>query len=349
MAFDLREHCSQVRRILVVKLSSLGDIILITPCLRALRRMFPAAEIHLAVESRWRDAVRGNPNLTSTIECSSQVDLSPRYLMDVYRRLATVGPFDLALDFQGTRRSAAWVYLSRARIQAGRGQTRPGWKATARTDHSRHAVLVCVDFCRSIGIPVTDLNPELHLDPNDDRALDRSLDTAGLPGAGFVVLSPFSRWTTKDWPASRAAEFAERVSRNLKTHVVVSGSGNEAERALSVVRRAGCGNVVSLAGQLTLGQAFCLFRRARVMVSCDSGPMHAAAALGSPVVALFGPTHPEHTGPWGECHRVVQASRPEHHHAYRSNDAMQHMAAIDPEGVLSTVKEMMVAKAAVAT
>ncbi len=165
MAIDLREFASRIRRILVVKLSSLGDVVMITPCLRALRQTFPHAQIHLAVESRWADAVRRNPNIDSLLECPSQVELTPRYLLDVYRRLSAAGPFDLALDFQGTRRSAAWVYLSRARIQAGRGQRRPGWKATAITDQAQHAVLVCADFCRSIGIPVMELSPEIHPRP----------------------------------------------------------------------------------------------------------------------------------------------------------------------------------------
>ena len=343
MAIDLRELSPQLRRVLVVKLSSLGDIILITPCLRALRQTLPNAEIHLAVERRWADAVRGNPNIDRTIEWSSQVELSPRYLWDVYRRLSAAGPFDLALDFQGTRRSAAWVYLSRAAIQAGRGQRRPGWKATARTDHSRHAVLVCANFCESVGIAVPDLNPEIHPDPADDGIVNHILDARDLPRTDFIVLNPFSRWTSKDWPARQAAELAGRISRELGACVIVTGSAHEAARAESLVRIEGSGNIVTLTGQLTLGQALCLFRRARLMVSCDSGPMHAAAALGTPVVALFGPTHPEHTGPWGEGHRVLQASRPAHHHAFRSKDALHYMAALDSDAVFQTVKDMMVA------
>jgi lipopolysaccharide heptosyltransferase I len=346
MALDAGEHASRVRRILVVKLSSLGDIILSTPCLRALRRVFPEARIHLAVEGRWADAVRGNPNLDGLIECSSQTRLSPRYLFDVHRRLSAAGPFDLALDFQGTRRSAAWIYLSRATIQAGRGERRPGWTATAPTDRSRHAVLVCADFCRSIGIPVTALDPEIHLAGDDERVLDDILDSLGLLHSDFVVLNPFSSWPAKEWPVGRAAELTGRIQRDLGLRVVVNGSALEAQRAESIVRLNPSAGSVSLAGRLALGQALCLFRRARLMVSCDSGPMHAAAALGTPVLALFGPTHPGHTGPWGEGHRVLQVSRPADHHAYRSNEGTRHMEALDVEMVFTAVKELMDAKIA---
>jgi heptosyltransferase-1 len=344
MALDLRGHGRHVRRILVVKLSSLGDVILATPCLRALRRAFPDSRIHLAVESRWADAVRNNSYLDGLIECSSQVRLSPRYLLDIYRRLSTLGPFDLALDLQGTRRSAAWVYVSRARIQAGRGEHRPGWKAAAPTDRSRHAVLVCADFCRSIGIPVASLDPEIQLAVHNERAVDGILDRLGLPRTHFVVLNPFSSWGAKEWPEQRSAELAGRISRELGMRVLITGSGSEAKRADRMTELNGCGHVVSLAGRLTLGQALCLYRRACLLVTCDSGPMHAAAALGTPVVALFGPTHPEHTGPWGDGHRVLQASRPENHHAYRAKESARHMQALGLEEVFQEVKEMVALK-----
>jgi ADP-heptose:LPS heptosyltransferase len=335
MALDLREFSSRLRRILVVKLSSMGDIIMATPCLRALRLAFPGAQLHLAIESRWADVVRQNPNVDALIECSSETQLSPRYLLDVHRRLSAAGPFDLALDFQGTRRSAAWVYLSRAKIQAGRGRHRPGWKATAPIDRTLHAVRASADFCQSIGVPVASLAPEIHLNPHDNLTFD------GIPPGDFVLLNPFTHWPTKDWPAPRAADLAARISRKLGMRVVLTGSSHEAARAQSVVQMDSSGSAVSLAGCLTLAQALCLFRRARLMVSCDSGPMHAAAALGTPVVALFGPTHPEHTGPWGEGHRVVQALRPTDHHAYRSSDAMQYMAALDVDTVFQAVREML--------
>jgi ADP-heptose:LPS heptosyltransferase len=106
--------------------------------------------------------------------------------------------------------------------------------------------------------------------------------------------------------------------------------------------------VSSLAGCVSLGEALCLFRRARLMISCDSGPLHAAAALGTPVVALFGPTLPEHTGPWGPGHRVVQASRPTHHHAYRRDHGRQYMGALGVQAVADAVQGALRATATAA-
>jgi heptosyltransferase I len=340
VGFDALE-LSPPDRILAVKLSSFGDIIHVTPSLRALRQAFPQAEILLAVESRWAEAVRHNPNLNGLIECSSQVSLSPAYLWEVRRLLAKAGPFDMALDFQGTRRSAAWVYLSGAPIKAGRGEKRPGWKSAAPSDRTRHAVKLCARVCLDLGIPVPSLDPEIFLSQEDERSLDAILHAAGLPAGGFVLLNPFSRWPSKDWPDIQSAAVGERIASELGAAVVISGGLDERPRGEALLRRMAPSRAVSLAGALSLGQALCLFRRARLMISCDSGPMHAAAALGTPVLALFGPTHPEHSGPWGAIHWVLQASRPLHHHAYRAANASHYMQALDPNAIFEAAREML--------
>jgi len=343
---DARGLLPPAGRILLVKLSSFGDIIHVTPCIRALREVYPRAEIMLAVESRWADVVRRNVHLTGLIECSSRVRLTPSYLWEVRRLLSKAGPFDMALDFQGTRRSAAWVYLSGARTKGGRGQSRPGWTSAVVPDNTQHAVKVCAGICLRMGVPVSSLDPEIYLDDDDERKLDGILRTAGLPPTGFVVLNPFSRWPSKDWPETQAAAVSDRISRELGIPVVLSGSSDDRPRAESLIRRMDPGSAVSLVGELNLGQALCLFRRARLMISCDSGPMHAAAALGTSVLALFGPTHSERTGPWGNVHRVLQASRPLHHHDYRSAEASRHMRALDSDVVFQAVKELLTATSA---
>jgi len=329
------------RRILAVKLSSFGDVVHATSSLRALRRAFPDADIRLAVERRWAGALRAFPYVDGLVEASSRTRLSPSYLLEVRRALkALPGRFDLAIDFQGTRRSALWVYASRARIKAGRGAPRPLWRAALLPDPSRHAVEVCAEVCRSIGVPVDDLAPELGTSPADERRVAALLDAQGIAGTGFVLLNPFSRWDSKALDVATAAELAVRTARLTGERVVLSGGPDDVARAAAVERRAdGC--VVSLAGRLALGEALCLFRRARLVISCDSGPMHAAAALGTPVVALFGPTHPERTGPWGAAHVVVQAARPADHHAYRTDRARRHISALTVESMVAAVDEAL--------
>jgi ADP-heptose:LPS heptosyltransferase len=326
------------RRILAVKLSSFGDVVHVTPCLRALRRAHPDADIRVVVERRWADVLRASPDVDGLVEASSRTRVTPSYLLEIRRALAaTPGPIDLAIDFQGTRRSAAWIYASAARVKYGRGWPRPFWRRAVRPDLTRHAVEVCADVCRALAAPVDDLAPELHTSAADEQHVARVLARAGLPGDGFVVLNPFSRWDSKALDVATAAEVAMRTAALVGDTVVVSGGPEDAARAADVIRRAGS-RVVSLAGRLTLAEALCLLRRARLVISCDSGPMHAAAALGAPVVALFGPTHAERTGPWGAQHVVVQAERPPEHHAYRSDRARRYMGALTIETMLAAIE-----------
>ncbi len=318
-------------RILIAKLSSFGDIIHATPCIRAVRRRFRRAEIVLAVEKRWAPLLRTNPNVDRIIEASSLTRLTPALLWDIRTRLSSARPFDFALDLQGTRRSAAWVYLSGASNKAGRGRPRPGWRTAVVPDLRKHAVVACAEVCGAAGVEVEDLEPEIFPDPRAEEAVDSLLASQGLPRSGLILLNPFSRWKSKSWPA--AAEFLERFDRPL----VITGGPEEREAA----ERLAGERAVSLAGRLTLTESFSLLRRARLMISCDSGPMHAAAALGAPVVALFGPTHPERTGPWGSRHRVVQALRPAQHSAYRNDRHARYMSALTADMALEAVEQAL--------
>jgi heptosyltransferase I len=289
------------------------------------------------------------PYVNGLLDVSSRAALSPNRLWEIRRLLAAerraAGPFDLALDFQGTRRSAAWVYLSGARIKAGRGSPRPGWRATLTIDRRRHAVRDYADVCESVGVEASRFDPTLHTAPQDEAALDTILDCLRIPRRGFVLFNPFSVWPSKSWDQARAADLATRVAADTGTALVLTGGREEREPADTVVSLAHPGSAVSLAGRLALGEALCLFGRARLMISCDSGPMHAAAAMGTPVVALFGPTLPEHTGPWGTGHTVVQSARPPDHHTYRRDPARRYMNALGIEDVAAAVSTALRATA----
>ena len=122
---------------------------------------------------------------------------------------------------------------------------------------------------------------------------------------------------------------------------MITGGPGEEQKAQECMSLLPVGDAVSLAGKLTLGQALCLYRRARLMVTGDSGPMHAAAALGTRTVSLFGPTLPERTGPWGRGHIVLQMSKPRSHHAYRADSERKHIRAIDVATVIGAVKSSL--------
>lgn len=318
---------ASARRVLIVKLSSMGDIVHVTPCLRALRRACPRAEIVMAVEERFAAVVAGNPHVDLLIRAARA---RRRFLPELLAASrALTGRFDIALDFQGTWRSAAWMYASRARWKGGRGRWRPGWQSVKRPDLRRHAIEVCAEVAP---FPVENLDPEIFLSPDDEAFAQKLLHDHALTAGEFVILNPFTTWPSKAWSLENYTTLAHRIRDQLGQRVVITGGPGETFEPPGAV---------SFAGQLTLGQSLALYKSARLMITGDTGPMHAAAALGTRVVALFGPTLPERTGPWGGGHIVIQEMRPPHHYTYRHDPGARHMRAIDLETVFTAVASVL--------
>ena len=326
------------KRILVVKLSSLGDVVHVTPCLRALRQYFPNAEIAMAVEPQFAALVRHNPYIDSIIESRfTGAGFFPFRVCQLMRDFHR-SEIDLAIDFQGNEKSAAWIYGSRSSFKAGRGGIRPGWSLPIRPNLHQHAVQVCIDIVNSIGVPVSQRDPEIFLSDRDDAQLLSILSHLKVPHENFLIVNAFSVWPSKMWPLNRYAQLMHRVHDEFRVPMVISGGPGEENHADELLRLMRPGTAVSVVGKLSLDQALCLYRRARLMVTGDSGPMHAAAALETQTVALFGPTLPERNGPWGKGHIVIQKMRPPFHHAYRSDRDRKHISAIDVQTVHEAVR-----------
>lgn len=330
---------TQARRVLAVKLGSFGDIVHVTPCVRALRKACPDAELLVVAARTWEALFRSDPHVDGVIAADPARLRFLSSFIGARRALAARrGPrFDLAIDFQGHPRAAAWVYASQARYRVGRGGFRPGWHKVVHPDTERHAVQVCAEVAQRAGIAVQDLEPRLFCSEAADRALEAKLHKAGAPLRGFVLANPFGRWPSKVWPAERWAVLIAGIRKELGLPVVVSGGPGDEHQAGRLLAMMAPSPPPSMVGQTTLEEALCLYRRALMAVSGDSGPMHAAAAVGTPVVALFGPTWPEQTGPWGAGHRVLQVSRAAFHHAYRDDAERRHIEAIDAGTVLAEV------------
>ncbi len=328
---------TEFRRILVIKPSSLGDVVHATPCLRALRQHAPQAQILMAVEPRFAAGVRHNPHLDGLIEFRLG---RPRFFpLRVWRVRRLLGgmKIDLAIDLSGNKKSAAWVLGSRSGVTAGRSHRFLPWKVPVRAGADRHAVETCLDVVAAVGATTSNPDPEIFLSAEDDARLVTLLDNLGLPDRGFLVFNPFTSRVWKEWPLERYARLMQLLSEEQSRPLVVTGGPGEVQRAETLLRLLGSGVATSLVGKLRLEEALCLYRRARLMISGDTGPLHAAAALGTRTVALFGPTHPETTGPWGPGHVVLQTKRPGVPLTRRSKTDDSYMRAIDVETVHEAV------------
>lgn len=325
-------------RLLLVKLSALGDVIHALPTLRALREGL-GARVDWLVEEEQADLLRGHPLIDRLLVCPrrrwlrelrrGEVRGVVRELAGFLRELRAV-EYGVVLDLQGLLKSALWTRLARAGRRVGLGTAREGsaWVLDERVpcDLNLHAVDRYLTAARYLGAGVDGVSFVLGLTPQDQQRADRLL--WGM-GRRLVALNPLTRWPSKRWGGFG------RLCRLLVAdgwRVVLVGADR---RALEPLEGRG---VLNLGGATGLRELACVLRRCRLLVSVDSGPMHLAAAVGTPVVALFGPTAPWRTGPYGEGHRVLRRELSCSPCFRRRCEDRRCLEEIEPEEVLEAVR-----------
>ena len=304
---------NDVQRLLIVKPSSLGDVVHALPTLAALRRRFPLARLSWLVKREWAEVLEGQPDLDEVLA----VDLSVKGWPAAVRAVRE-GRFDLVVDLQGLLRSAVlgWASGSPARVGFANGREGSPWCYTHRVpvpDVSMHAVDRYLLLARFLGAESEKPGPAafcLPRDPAADARVDALLAAAGVrAGTRLVALNPSARWITKRWPAESFAAVGDWLQRYGGARVAVVGSGKERSAGDDVIRLMQT-TPLDLVGKTTMKELIALLRRLRVFITNDSGPMHLAAAVGTPVIAPFGPTDPGRTGPYGDGHHVLRSSVP---------------------------------------
>jgi len=317
----LRRMSLAPRRILIVKPSSLGDIVHALAVLAELRRAYPSAHVAWLVSDGFAPLLEGHPLLDEVLTFDraryGRMWRSPRVLLDFWRFVAAVRRrrFDLVIDLQGLARSGLLSYLSGARERCGFADAREGaWlfytRRVASAAHTAHAVDRNLALLRALGLPSERPQFPLAVRP-EERAAARSLLTraAGEAVGPFTAVIPGARWETKRWPAERFAELIDRMHAAGLPRCVLLGA--PADRAAAAAVAAACHRrPIDLVGLTTLRELVALLELADRVVGHDSGPLHIAAALGKPIVALFGPTNPARTGPYCDSATVVTCAVP---------------------------------------
>ncbi|MGI6494630.1 MAG: glycosyltransferase family 9 protein [Kiritimatiellia bacterium] len=319
-------------RILIVKLSSLGDLFHALPTATALRKGL-GATLDWAVQ----------PEYASLVRCFRGVDRVipiPRHrvLRDFRPALRALRAerYDAAVDLQGLLKSAVVARLARTSLRVGPAYNREGSalaydKVPPRGGRERHAVEQALDVLQCFDLP----RPDKAEFPMDFPPYP--LDVAGPR----IALLPVSRWSTKNWPAGHFAALAERLAKELGATPVVLGSKDDALTCEAVCRAAP--QARNLCGALSLPELGGLLSQVDLLVSNDSGPVHLAAALGKPCLVFFGPTIPGRTGPYGGNHRVLRRSLPCQPCLSRdcSVGGIPCLADITPDEAFAAAKEML--------
>lgn len=293
-------------RVLVIKLRYLGDVLLSTPVLTFLRAAFPRASLSILVNPGTEAMVATNPHLDEVliVERAASPLRQLHFALALRRRR-----FDLVVDLTDGDRAAILSRLTGAAIRVGfnRGNRWRGRLYTHLVPVRQQPIPIVRQHLmalETVGISVASSPPVLKVRAADESAAVSALASVEItPDERFVAMHPGARWWFKSWPADRFASLIDYVQGKLGVKVVLLGSPADQEAAGAIMDRVETGSR-SLVGRLALLELAALLKRAALFVGNDSGPMHIAAAVGAPVIGLFGPSDPTMWGPAGQGHTV---------------------------------------------
>jgi len=301
-------------KILILKPSSLGDVIQALPVLRLLKLHWPESEIHWWIDSSLAPLLEGDRDLAGIVRFERRRWASPQHWPEMFHSVQWMRAqnFDLVIDLQCLARSGAFAWLANGKTLVGLDEIREGARgfydiAVRRASWHTHAVDWYLAVAKAIGLDpgrAVDWLPENRAVAAEVRRKWR------IDGARWVVLCPGARWENKMWPLKSFVELSHRLlQEHADLKLVVIGGREDMGRG-RVLHSADPDRVLDLTGCTSLTEMVEWIRLAEVTVTNDTGPMHVAAALKKPVVAIFGPTAPERTGPYGQIDRVLRASLP---------------------------------------
>lgn len=338
--------------ILIIKLSAIGDVIHTLPALAGLRELFPKAHITWVVEESASDLITDHPHLDRTIVSRRKqwIDnikrgniLKPYREIGAFIRELRSRPYDLVIDFHGLLKSAVLVLLSGGKRKLGYDsmQELSGFFLNEKIpeDLKKHAVDRYLDFIRYLGADAQEKEFMISVSEKNREKIEELLRTHGIDKSERIVaVNPVALWKTKLWDDMKFAQLCDRISEELNVRVIFTGSSEaNPSHIQSLMKR----SAVNLGGKTTLRDLAFLCKRSSLMITTDSGPMHVAAAMETPVVALFGPTDPERTGPYGRSHTVIRSALECSPCFLKSCDSRQCMHNITVDQVFQSVKEKL--------
>jgi heptosyltransferase-1 len=301
-------------KILILKPSSLGDVVHALPVLRLLKRHWPQSEIYWWLEAGLVPLLEGDPDLTGLFTFERRRWAAPSQWSQLWQQVRAIRQqrFDWVIDLQGLARSGILAWLANAGSSIGLDNPREGAREGARgfydltaprSPPGTHAVERYLSVLPALGVPVD--RPFEWLPPR--REIAARIQKKWNPGGDrWIVLLPGARWETKRWPVEHfVALTKELLATTPEVRCAVLGTAADSPRARLIVS-ADPARCLDLTGQTSLSEMIEWVRLSSLMITNDTGPLHVAAALDKPVVAIFGPTDADSTGPYRQRDRVLQ-------------------------------------------
>jgi heptosyltransferase-1 len=307
MAFRMESLFANPGKILIVKPSSLGDVVHSLPFLNAIKKHSPKAAIHWVISGGLEGLLEGHAMIDKLWvihkDAWKKIRNAKETVWELGRlfRELKMENFDLVIDLQGLLRSGVITAATRAPIRIGFKEAREGsrlfYTHSVEGGKDIHAVDRYLKIASVLGCDIPDISFPFPSDASSAPIFAPSISK------DYIVFVPGARWETKIWPPENFG----KLSALLPYNTVIAGSAKDAAIAEKIVALSG-GKALSLAGKTNLRELIEIMKRARFIVSNDSGPMHIAAGLDVRVFAIFGPTDPLRTGPYGKGHTIIRAN-----------------------------------------
>lgn len=304
-----------VQKVLIIKVSSIGDVVHALPVSAALKRSFPHLQLGWVVEDMSAEIVQGNPYLEEIFVIPRRrwkpKRFGPAIWGEAYRliRALRAKRYEVALDLQGLLKSALWAVFSGARVRIGYHRLQEGThlllRRVPRRPESLHVVDQYLDVARALGAQVEPVEFPLHIPEEAHQSACQLLKSEGIdPASPFLVVNPSAGREWKRWSLDRFATLSDRIEKEWGLPVLfVGGKGDvPLEESLRTLKQV---PLRSLIGRTNLKQLMAVLARCALHLCGDTGSAHLASALKVPCVALFGPTDPDRTGPYGQQERVL--------------------------------------------
>ncbi len=309
----MKNNASSYKRILIIRLDRLGDVILSTPVIKSVRDAYPASRISVMVRPYCEDVVKGNPYLDEVIvydKGGREKDFSGNlsFISGLRGR-----NFDLALILHPTARSHIITFLSGIPERVGYDK-KLGWLLTKKIPHTKqfglkHEIDYTLDILRYIGIESPEKELYMPVQDSSEEKIDGIFSRNGLSGNDTVIaLNPAASCASKRWPEKKFAELGDRLVNEYKARIIII-SGAEDKALADSVSGLMKSPSLDLSGMTTIGDLASVLKRTALFISNDSGPVHMACALGRPVIAIFGRSDrglsPRRWGPVGKSDVVL--------------------------------------------
>lgn len=327
-------------KILLIKQTSLGDVLHMTPVIRALKKWKPESEIDIVTDKRALGILKNNPYINKL------------YVLDIYKYekeifksplkfFSTIKEFfshikevrkkkyDIAIDLQGLERSVIFLYLCKAKKKYAKGK----W-AFVKSNYyvDINAIVGLISFlnffnCPNDGVDLDYFLPET-IEEDFNKTIERIKQTKNFEiEKDYIVFSPFSRWETKDLSVNKAREIIAEIKKLKDIQIIVSATSDYNKECKEIVE--GFDNVLDSSGLFNLTELAYLIKNSKCMLTVDSFPMHTGCAFKKPLIAIFGPTSEIRVGPIAENSEVFRADNIECEKCYKRKNCPNNHICIE--------------------